>query len=65
MADDVLIHEENRGIHRLVMDNGPNALDPALMSALPERLGQLAGDGAPAVVLASSHPRLFCPGWNL
>lgn len=65
MADDVLIHEENRGIHRLVMDHGPNALDPTLMSALRERLGQLAGDGAPAVVLASSHPRLFCPGWNL
>jgi enoyl-CoA hydratase len=65
MADDVLVHEENRGIHRLVMNHGPNALDPELMSALRDRLGKLSGDGAPAVVLASSHARLFCPGWNL
>jgi enoyl-CoA hydratase len=65
MADDVLIHEENRGIHRLVMNRGPNALDQTLMSALRSQLGQLVEGGAPAVVLASSHPRLFCPGWNL
>ncbi len=65
MADDVLVHEEARGIHRLVMNHGPNALDPELMSALRDRLGQLTADGAPAVVLASSHPGLFCPGWNL
>jgi enoyl-CoA hydratase len=65
MADDVLIHEENRGIHCLVMNHGPNALDQTLMSALRVKLGQLVEDGAPAVVLASSHPRLFCPGWNL
>lgn len=65
MTDDVLVHEENRGIHRLVMDHGPNALDPALMSALQKSLGRLAEEGAPCVVLASSHPTLFCPGWNL
>jgi enoyl-CoA hydratase/carnithine racemase len=65
MLDNVLVHEENRGIHRLVMDHGPNALDHPLMSALRNRLGQLVNDGAPAVVLASSHPTLFCPGWNL
>lgn len=65
MADDVLIHEEIRGIHRLVMDHGPNALDQELMSALRASLGQLAEGGAPAVMIASSHPSLFCPGWNL
>ena len=65
MADDVLVHEEDRGIHRLVMNHGPNALDPELMSALRRHLDELSGAGAPAIVLASSHPRLFCPGWNL
>jgi len=65
MPDNVLVHQENRGIHHLVMDHGPNALDPALMAALRDRLRELAGGGAPAVILASSHPRLFCPGWDL
>jgi enoyl-CoA hydratase/carnithine racemase len=65
MPDDVLVHEENRGIHRLVMDHGPNALDRALMSALRNSINQLADHGAPCVVLASSHSTLFCPGWNL
>ena len=65
MPDNVLVHQENRGIHHLVMDHGPNALDPALMAALQDRLRELAGGGAPAVILASSHPRLFCPGWDL
>jgi len=65
MADLFLRHEENRGVHRLVMDHGPNALDRPLMGALREALGTLAGAGAPAVILASAHPRLFCPGWDL
>jgi enoyl-CoA hydratase len=65
MADNVLKHEESRGLHHLTMDHGPNALDPPLMAALRERLDQLANNGAPAVVLSSSHPTLFCPGWDL
>ena len=65
MADWFLRHEENRGVHRLVMDHGPNALDRPLMEALREALGTLSEDGAPAVILASAHPRLFCPGWDL
>jgi enoyl-CoA hydratase/carnithine racemase len=65
MADNVLEHEESRGIHRLTMDHGANALDPPLMAALRARLDRLANNGAPAVVLASSHPTLFCPGWDL
>jgi len=65
MPDNLLVHEENRGIHRLVMDHGPNALDPEVMAALRDGLRELAEGGAPAVILASSHPRLFCPGWDL
>jgi enoyl-CoA hydratase len=65
MVDEYLRHEENRGVHRLVMDHGPNALDRRLMDMLREELGNLAEDGAPAVILASAHPRLFCPGWDL
>ena len=42
-----------------------NALDPALMAALRDRLRELVEAGAPALILASSHPRLFCPGWDL
>jgi enoyl-CoA hydratase len=47
------------------MDHGPNALDPALMAALREHLRRLVEDGAPAVIVTSSHPTLFCPGWDL
>ena len=65
MNEGLLRHEENRGIHRLIMDHGPNALDPELMDALRQRLGELVEAGAPALVLTSSHPTLFCPGWDL
>ncbi len=63
--DSVLRHEENRGIHRLVMDHGPNALDVPLVAALRDRIRELVEIGCPAVVLASSHSTLFCPGWDL
>jgi enoyl-CoA hydratase/carnithine racemase len=65
MGDVILRHEEIRGIHCLVMDNGPNALDRPMMEALHSALQNLAVDGAPAVILASAHPTLFCPGWDL
>lgn len=65
MTENGVRHDESRGIHRLTMDHGPNALNPALMGALRDHLGRLADEGAPAVLLTSSHPTLFCPGWNL
>lgn len=65
MAENVLYHEETKGIHRLVMDHGPNALDRDLMEALRTAFRKLVGAGSPAVILASAHPTLFCPGWNL
>ncbi len=65
MADALLRHEENKGVHRLTMKHGPNALDRPLMDALRSELRRLAESGAPAVILASAHPKLFCPGWDL
>jgi enoyl-CoA hydratase len=65
MVDGLLRHEEDRGVHRLVMKHGPNALDRPLMSALTSELRRLADGGAPALTIASAHPSLFCPGWNL
>jgi len=65
MADALLRHEEDKGVHRLTMKHGPNALDRPLMDALRTELRQLAGAGSPAVILASAHPTLFCPGWDL
>lgn len=65
MADVLLRHEEIKGVHRLVMSHGPNALDRPLMQQLQAAMRHLAEGGAPAVVLASAHPTLFCPGWDL
>lgn len=65
MAENILHHEENRGVHRLVMDHGPNALDRELMAELQSEIRTLADSGSPAFTVASAHPTLFCPGWNL
>ncbi len=65
MAEAALRHEEERGIHYLSMDHGPNALDVPLMDALRARLATLREAGAPPVVLSSAHPTLFSPGWDL
>lgn len=65
MTESGLRHEEERGIHYLTLDHGPNALDASLMEVLRERLGTLREAGAPPLVLASAHPTLFSPGWDL
>jgi enoyl-CoA hydratase len=58
-------HMEDRGVHRVVMADGANALDVSLIASLRDCLADLrAGGGAP-LLLASSHPRVFCPGWDL
>ena len=64
MADKLLRHEAN-GIHHLVMNDGPNALNDPLMRALSSALAELREDGAPPVLVRSSHGALFCPGWDL
>lgn len=65
MADETLHREDQKGIHHLVMNDGPNALNPKLMDALSGALTELRDQGAPPVLLKSSHPALFCPGWDL
>jgi enoyl-CoA hydratase/carnithine racemase len=43
-----------------------NAIDPALVEDLRESIGEAArDDGVRGVLLASAHPRLFCPGLDL
>jgi enoyl-CoA hydratase len=65
MADSVLRHNHERGAHLLVMDHGANALDLELLDALVEKMADLKDAGGPPFVLASSHPTVFSPGWNL
>ncbi len=65
MAEAMLRHEEEKGVHRLVMKHGANALDRPFMEALRSEIRRLADNGGPALTIASSHPSLFCPGWNL
>jgi len=65
MADDLVRHFDDRGVHRVIMDSGANALDLPLLTALRTRMSALKADGAPPVLLASSHPTVFSPGWDL
>jgi enoyl-CoA hydratase len=65
MIDTLLRHLDDRGIHRVIMDDGANALDPPLLEALSAKVAELRAGGAPPLMLASSHPSLFCPGWDL
>jgi len=65
MSENLVRHEEDRGIHHLVMCHGPNALNLPLMEALRDALRQLVSEDAPAVLLRSDHQTLFCPGWDL
>jgi enoyl-CoA hydratase len=61
----VLDQSDSGGIRHLVMNDGPNALTPELMTALSDALEGLRDHGAPPVLLTSSHDSVFCPGWNL
>ncbi len=65
MADEALRREDVNGIHHLVMNHGPNALNPTLMEALCVALSDLRNGGAPPLLLRSSHRVLFSPGWDL
>ncbi|MCX7896005.1 MAG: enoyl-CoA hydratase/isomerase family protein [Thermoanaerobaculum sp.] len=57
--------EQQGGVTVLVMEAGVNALDEALIAQLRQQLSDLRSAGAPALVLASQHPRVFCPGLDL
>lgn len=65
MPDRPLRHHELHGIHRLILDDGANALDLPLMAAIRDAVADLSSHGAPPLMLASSHPVMFCPGWDL
>ena len=41
MADDLVRHFDDRGVHRVIMDDGANALDLPLLTALGERIAAL------------------------
>lgn len=49
----------------LRLNHGPNALDDELMSAFDGELARLEAAGAPALIVASDHKTIFCPGLDL
>jgi len=65
MTAKTLLREEINGILHLVMNDGPNALNAQLMDSLSGALSELRKEGAPPILLRSSHEVLFCPGWDL
>lgn len=65
MADLPIRVHEVRGLHRIILDDGANALDLPLMAAVRDAVVDLRRSGSPPLMLASSHPSLFCPGWDL
>ncbi|NOZ79051.1 MAG: enoyl-CoA hydratase/isomerase family protein, partial [Acidobacteria bacterium] len=56
---------EGDGFVHLILDHGVNALDDELLAALGAALEELGRAGAPPLILESSHPRIFSPGWDL
>jgi enoyl-CoA hydratase len=66
MAEHAVVRQQARGIVRLTMDHGANALDFELIAALREAILELASQGqAPPLLLSSAHPTVFSPGWDL
>jgi enoyl-CoA hydratase len=64
----VSIKVEEQGRLRVVRMDRPrgNAIDGGFLQEMAEALRVLAADdGANAVLLASAHPKLFCPGLDL
>lgn len=66
MADQPITCLEERGIVRIIMDHGGNALDFELVGELRAAIGELAsGASAPPLLVTSAHGTVFSPGWNL
>ncbi len=57
--------ERHDRVSLLRLNQGANALDPELLAAFDEVLLELDAVGSPALVLASAHPTVFCPGLDL
>lgn len=58
----VTMHER---VQVVTMSYGANAIDEPLLGALAAALDRLEAAGSPALVLASAHPTVFCPGLDL
>ena len=56
---------EGDGFVHVILDHGVNAIDDELLAALSGTLAELKGRGAPPLIVESSHPRIFSPGWDL
>jgi Delta3-Delta2-enoyl-CoA isomerase len=57
--------QQNLAVLRLDKERG-NSIDPSLVEGLLEAARQLQADpGVRGVLLASAHPKLFCPGLDL
>ncbi len=56
---------EGDGFVHVILDHGVNAIDDELLSALSDVLATLRDAGSPPLILESSHPRIFSPGWDL
>jgi len=63
--DESVVVETRERVEVVRLNQGANALDETLLGALEAVLDRLELAGAPAVVLASSHPTVFCPGLDL
>ena len=58
----VTVHDR---VQVVTLRQSANALDGALLSAIEAAFDDLDRAGSPAVVLASAHPTVFCPGLDL
>ena len=58
----VTVHER---IEVVTLSRGANALDSSLLAAIDAAFDDLDRAGSPAVVLASAHLTVFCPGLDL
>ena len=58
----VTVHDR---VQVVTLRQGANALDETLLSAIEAAFDDLDRAGSPAVVLASAHPTVFCPGLDL
>lgn len=65
MSDGGVRLTEERGVFTVTLAHGSNALDEYLVERLLEALGRLRENGAPPLLVASDHPSLFSPGWDL
>jgi enoyl-CoA hydratase len=65
MSEQLVHTTDERGVFRLVMNAGANALNVELIDALRAEVARLRTAGGPPFELRSRDSRLFSPGWDL